>query len=240
MSRSGVYEIRNLSDGKRYVGSTKDLSSRKSNHFYTLRNGRNKNQDLQRAWDKYGESSIEFVVVLECPKEELLEREQEIIDSYDFDSLYNVQPVAGSPIGMKHSQEARDNISKGKIGGVISQEHRDAISRTKTGRAMSEEARAKMSVSQSGRKHSEEARKNMSIAQKGHKVSDETRLKISMAAKGHKRGVGRVCSEETRARISESRKRSKVLLGKTHSKETIQKMSDSQKKRWAKRKEEVE
>lgn len=237
MSNCGVYEIRNLVDGMRYVGGSSNISSRKSSHLSSLRSGRNKNTHLQKAWDDYGESSFDFVVVLSCNIEELLSKEQERINMYDFGSLYNVQPLAGSPLGQKLSEEARRNISQGKIGGTLSQDHRDAISKTKMGSVASEEARLRMSMSQTGRKHSDETLRKMSIAQKGRTVSMESREKISASMKGNKSCVGRVYSEETRAKMSASHRESELWRGKTHSQETIQKMSDAHRRRWAQRRE---
>ena len=52
----GVYQIRNLVNNKRYVGSAageKGLHGRWSNHKSCLKRGVGHNQYLQASWDKF-------------------------------------------------------------------------------------------------------------------------------------------------------------------------------------------
>jgi group I intron endonuclease len=64
---------------------------------------------LQRAWDKYKEQSFTFEVIEEATSpEHLLTREQVYLDyykSYEVDKGYNICKVAGSSLGVKHSEE---------------------------------------------------------------------------------------------------------------------------------------
>lgn len=50
----GVYCIVNKKNGKRYVGSSRNIRSRVGAHFSALRSGRGF-RDIQRDFDKYGE-----------------------------------------------------------------------------------------------------------------------------------------------------------------------------------------
>lgn len=102
---SGIYEIVNLTDGKRYVGSAVDLNARWRRHLYYLRRGRHHSPHLQRAFIKYGESGFEFRAIEYCDREILIEREQVAIDRMSPE--YNVEKVAGSRLGRKHSEETR-------------------------------------------------------------------------------------------------------------------------------------
>ena len=52
--KSGIYQIRNLVNGKIYVGSSVNLETRKTPHYWELENNRHNNQHLQRAYNKYG------------------------------------------------------------------------------------------------------------------------------------------------------------------------------------------
>jgi hypothetical protein len=58
------YIIFNRAIGKQYVGKTRNLDQRYSDHVSKLRAGRHENPDLQRDWDHYGEESFIWVDVL--------------------------------------------------------------------------------------------------------------------------------------------------------------------------------
>ncbi len=71
-------------------------------------------------------------------------------------------------VGFKHSEEARKNMSKGKLGKKKpprSAEHRANLSKAHKGRIVSLETRLKMSISQKGRTATEETRAKMRISQ---------------------------------------------------------------------------
>ena len=102
--KSGVYEIVCRITGKRYIGSSATLGKRKESHLYSLRRGRHHSVKLQRAWDKYGEDSFVFNVLLICSKQMLLVYEQILIDAYSAVKRgYNIAMKAGSRAGVKHS-----------------------------------------------------------------------------------------------------------------------------------------
>ena len=46
---SGIYQIRNLVNENRYVGSSKDLDYRKKGHFHELNNNKYYNNRFQKA-----------------------------------------------------------------------------------------------------------------------------------------------------------------------------------------------
>ncbi len=221
---SGVYEIVNVQNGIRYVGSTSNLEKRKIDHFAGLRHGRHENAYLQHEWNKYGKNAFEFSVVVECPPTDMITREQERIDLYDFESLYNLSPTAGSQKGRKHTPEARQKMmgNQNALGSVRSAETRAKISAAKSnpspetrtkistagmGRVVSAETRSKMSAARMGNQnalgytHSEDARAKMSAERRGRVVSMEARAKKSAALMGH------TVSAETRAKISAAKKK---------------------------------
>jgi len=186
---SGVYEIVNLMNGKRYVGSSGELEKRRIAHFSMLRLDTHLNGPLQYDWNEYGETAFEFLIVGHCSPKGLVGKEQERMDMYDFDSLYNLSPTAGSNLGFKHSDEARANMSAGQL-------RREGNER-RFGQVRSEETRARMSAAAKGKEKSDETRARMSIAQSNR--SAETRAKISAAASN--------LSIETRAKRSASMKK---------------------------------
>jgi group I intron endonuclease len=62
----GVYRIRNIVNGKVYIGSTTDsFSQRFSNHISQLNLGKHGNPHLLRSWKKYGADTFVFEILEE-------------------------------------------------------------------------------------------------------------------------------------------------------------------------------
>ncbi len=104
----GVYCILNKVNGKRYIGSTVvSFKDRLNHHRNRLRVNGHKNSYIQRSWNKYGEDSFEFnilEVVDDCNL--VLDREQFWINSFEFESLYNINRLATG--GNQFSRESID------------------------------------------------------------------------------------------------------------------------------------
>ena len=79
--KCGVYKILNNQNNKFYIGSSKNLSKRWTQHKSDLKNKTHINIILQRSWNKYGEDSFSFEIVEECHQDILLNREQHYIDT---------------------------------------------------------------------------------------------------------------------------------------------------------------
>ena len=77
---AGVYKIVNLNNGSLYIGSSKNLKRREKEHFSLLRKGISHCKILQRAFDKYGESNFQFVILVRCAIEDLFKLEQYFVD----------------------------------------------------------------------------------------------------------------------------------------------------------------
>ena len=175
--QSGIYEIVNITNGKRYVGSAINLKQRWIMHRSYLNNGKHQNAHLQRAWKKYGEGSFEFRVVRKVHPSCLIIIEQVVISSYSFDTLYNICKVAGSMFGVRFKIPFRKSLSiEGR-------------------RALSEAKKGKPGV-RLGMKHSTEAKLKMSNARKGKPspkrgkpVSEEQKKKISETLKQKRLGI---------------------------------------------------
>lgn len=109
--KTGVYAIRNTQNGKQYVGSAAlTFASRWAIHRCDLKRGRHHSNHLQKAWDKYGEASFEFVVLQRCKPEDCIRLEQWWLDklrTYERDKGYNLSPTAGSALGTKHAEDAK-------------------------------------------------------------------------------------------------------------------------------------
>jgi len=103
--KSGVYHIRNLANGKLYIGSAFNLRKRWTNHSSLLNRNLHTSIKLQNAWNKYGADSFVFEILLYCDPENCLMYEQIALDH--FQPAYNILKVAGSSIGMKCSDQRR-------------------------------------------------------------------------------------------------------------------------------------
>lgn len=141
MSQGGIYMILNLVNGKVYIGSTVRFDWRWYHHLNALDKNKHHSPHLQLAWNKYGSDAFQFVI-LSFNRSNLIELEQDYINSFssnDRDFGYNFAPVAGSPLGFKHSEETRKRMALSQIG-----------------RKHSEEVKLKMSLSAKGKPKSEE------------------------------------------------------------------------------------
>lgn len=104
----GVYSITNTVNGCVYIGSSVDLYTRRCHHLSDLRHQRHSNQHLQRAWNKYGESSFRFDILKLCFRSELKEWEDRLIA--DSPNRYNVLDQSYSTYGYHHTDDAKKRI----------------------------------------------------------------------------------------------------------------------------------
>ena len=72
----GIYMVKNLITGKRYVGQSATPYKRRGEHLSVVKKIRNTNEWLQDDLKQYGRESFVFGVIEHCEKERLLEREQ--------------------------------------------------------------------------------------------------------------------------------------------------------------------
>jgi group I intron endonuclease len=198
MAESGIYEIINLVNGKRYVGSAVRIEGRWKEHRRDLRAGRHKNRHLQNAWIKYGEAAFEFRVLEIVPRLGLLiEREQAHLDrGYD----YNISPTAGSPLGVKHSLEIcakKSEISRrlwadpahrekmmARAGPDITDEFREAVRKGIADRIAKGLPFARGVRSYVGRATSEETKEKLRAHNLGKRHTGDARRKMSEARRG--------------------------------------------------------
>jgi group I intron endonuclease len=111
---AGVYEIWNRTAGLFYVGSAVSLKRR--GHYNLLQSGKSHNLRLQQDFNKHGEESFFFRVLDFCRDEELICVEQRRIDERQFETLYNVAPIAGNTLGYRFTQEQIERVRKARVG----------------------------------------------------------------------------------------------------------------------------
>ena len=145
MAKSGIYRI-NLGNGWFYIGSSANMGGRKQNHLSDLNRQKHCNQKMQAIYNKY--EVFKFEVLFECAIEELIIKEQVLLDAHFTDGkCANILPNAGSSLGYKHSAETRANMSGARKGKIPSDESRAKMSAAKKGVPKSDEHRLKLSES---------------------------------------------------------------------------------------------
>ena len=169
----GIYALFQRSTLRTYVGSAINLRRRMQVHKRLLKNGKHYNKFLQRTWTKYGEKDFSFLILENCERDLLIEREQWFLDGLKPE--FNSCPIAGSTEGRVHSLETREKISRSLTGGTRSDETKVRMSRAQTGRTISDEHKANLSRSQIGRILSEETKEKMrgNTNCLGHKQSEK-------------------------------------------------------------------
>jgi group I intron endonuclease len=175
---SGIYRI---DIGQRfYYGSAANIRRRISAHLKALQREKHNNRKMQNAYNKHRDFRfcvVEEVANLQAFPDALLQCEQYWIDSGFGDPLcMNLAPTAGNSIGIKHTDEARSNMSKAHIGVQCGMFH------PRYGKTWSDEQREKFSVSKIGKKFSDSHKRNHLRAVRRKSNRD----KISKAHTGRK------------------------------------------------------
>ncbi len=152
--KSGIYCIKNLTNDKKYIGSSINVFKRKNRHFSELKNLKHKNIKLQRSFNKHGKDKFIFYVIeLVEDKNNLIVREQYYIDKEKPE--YNINLVANSSLGVKRSEETKEKVRQANLG-LKHPEWRNKIKSEAQGgdkhwtkhKKFSKDSKAKMSESQ--------------------------------------------------------------------------------------------
>ncbi len=225
MSYGVVYVIRNLVNGKSYVGqTTQPAEERFRQHRSRINTSHCK--ALSAAISKHGVESFEFSVATEVDSKEKLDAvEVEFILRLGSMSPGGYNLKAGGSFGT-HGPESREKISRGNRGKERSEEYRAAASARMIGTSVPEETRIKISATLLGKNYvNAEARAVGAEKRRGRRHTEESKAKMSTNRSGIR------VSEEMKARLSAAN------LGKKHSPETRARMSERQRERHAARKE---
>lgn len=203
MLAAGIYEIRNVANGDRYIGSSLRVARRLWDHRYYLRHGTHRNTHLQNAWRKYGEGAFLMRPLVFVDPVNLLMFEQMAIDGLR--PRYNKSSSAVANRGRPMSEETRRRLIEAN-----------------TGRPCSPETRKKIGDANRGRVHSKEQNRLHAEAVKGHLPWNKGRTGVYSSATLAKMGegnhrvgpangfFGKHHSEEHRARISRALKGRKL------------------------------
>jgi group I intron endonuclease len=101
MRISGIYKIVNKINGKYYIGSSKNIYKRWSNHKLLLKQNIHPNKHFQSAWNQYGRDNFEFNIIEKIDESQLLIVEQKYLDECKENPklFYNISYCAESPMG---------------------------------------------------------------------------------------------------------------------------------------------
>lgn len=215
-SISGIYQIVNKVNNKRYIGSSVDIYRRWGQHEYELRRGMHPAKHLQSAWDKYGEDNFEFSIIKVVKDiENILRVEQEYLDEHTHE--YNTILIAGNNLGYRHTEDAKKRMSiihtgfkhteeskrkmsdywKGRPRGKYTDERVAKHAAAMRGCTINEKQRAALDAGRLlGR--TKDVYEKIANANRGKVRSDETKKKLSIARRK------RVISEETKQKTSAS------------------------------------
>lgn len=211
---SGVYEIVNLVNGKRYVGSSVHMPARWTAHQRLLRRGGHHSLKLQRAWNKYGAGAFQFNPIIVCA------RSRDALLTYEgacfkaFNPEYNICRDPRSRLGVPHSVEARAKISAAGMG------RRPTL-------GMKLGSGPKLSAALKGR-----AKPPRTVEHTARIHTPLTHAKISAALMGNKICLGHKHTADSKANMSAAAIGNQRRLGQTHRPETIEKMRAA----WVRRK----
>lgn len=234
----GVYKIE--CNGKCYVGSSsRSIAGRWKEHIKDLNKGNHHNKYLQNVYNKHGRDAFLFSILeIVERKEDVITAEQKYIDNLKPE--FNICPTAGSWLGNKQTEEAKQKLRDRIVSEETRQKIRDVLALEEVKQKMcnrftSEETMQKMQnriVSEEIRQKirdalaSEEVKQKMRESSLGYRHTEEAKQKMR----------DRVVSEETRQKMSASRlgkkykKREKDFSDKTRKKifsdEIRKKLSD--------------
>ncbi len=217
---TAIYKIRNLVNGKFYVGSSVDTRVRFQNHRRHLRKGTHHCHPLQRAWNKYGEDFFKFEIVEKVTSsDDLHAAENRWLDEHHGKAYcYNLSKCADAPTrGMKFSDEHKAKISAAHMGNSYAKGHKQPAEQCEStrlrklgntnflGKSHTDDTKATLSKAHQGKQHrlghtnTPEHRARQSAGMRGIKKSPEHAEKIRQRMIGTSYAKGRIVTEEMRA-----------------------------------------
>lgn len=109
MKQIGIYKITCKGNNKIYIGSSKNIKYRWQVHLSELRGNRHHSTYLQRSFNKYGEESFEFSVLLE-----MFEYNEELLRMIEWYYIEELKPAfnIASPVVYNNTLEWRHKISE--------------------------------------------------------------------------------------------------------------------------------
>ena len=199
---SGIYAITNTINGHLYIGSSQNVQVRWNDHKRLLSQGTHENKHLRNAWSLYGRDAFNFQLLEECAVVDLLRREQQRIDSYPREMLYNIALFAGEAmrgVPNPHTSEWNAKIGIGNKGKTRSPEFIAFLRAAATGHVHSDAHKAKISASLKGRSKPQSFRQKLSEIGRTRSPELQARMNEGMRRAVPKRTATLRANKEARA-----------------------------------------
>jgi len=217
--RMGVYAITHTATGHRYIGSSKNITTRFGLHRSGLRNGKSRHTYLQAAWTEYGEAAFTFdVLELVTDAVDLPAVEQKWLDALPH--TLNRGDYANGTQGVVWSDavlQARADKARKRAQTPAGKAHH---ARMEAGR-MTPNARQKQAAGVRRYMASATVRTELGAKIKATMATPEVRQRLSEAQ------LKRFTSDEERRKLSDAHK------GIKQRPETVRKRGESAKRHWA-------
>lgn len=163
-----IYCIRNLVNGKRYVGQTKNLTRRKKQHFYEA--PRRCDHPMARAVRKYGRENFEVVIVEECDDAIVDERERYWIAEFrttEYEFGYNCEDGGNACKTLSEATRRKVSESRKIWWASLTEDERESYrTRLRGKRELTPEQRAHASAIRKGIPKSPEHKAKIAAAHK--------------------------------------------------------------------------
>lgn len=148
---SGIYKIFNSNNSKFYIGSSKDIYRRLSNHFCSLKGNYHCNNKLQNSFNKYGFESFKTEIIATCPPEYLFKLERFLIKALNPElNLAEVKDINNFKVSectknkMSISASKRNWDDKGKL--KLSNAHKNSTKAKKARQKIADAKKIKIDL----------------------------------------------------------------------------------------------
>jgi group I intron endonuclease len=126
VAQSGIYQIVNTVNNKRYIGSAVNLRKRENEHFAQLRRGIHHSPYLQRSYVKHGGDAFVFETLITCHPTMCIWYEQQFLDAWKPE--YNLSVRADSRLGAPQPEsmaKAQSERMKKRWAGMTPEKRRE-------------------------------------------------------------------------------------------------------------------
>lgn len=139
---TGIYTITNIINNKIYVGKSKNIKYRFTEHLKCLENNKHHNIYLQNAFNKYGKEAFKLEILEECDITFIFSQENywcNLLNVHNRNYGYNIAPT--SPNGLsKLAKETILKLSKASSSWKRSKEICKLISLSKKGKRLHDDS----------------------------------------------------------------------------------------------------
>lgn len=111
-----IYMISCSQGDKVYIGSAVNFTARKGVHLHQLRRTEHHSRHLQFAFNKHGEDAFSFRRVEAVDDVLFLAAREQMWMNRFAGRLYNMAPIAGTNLGVRHTKERKEKLRQRMLG----------------------------------------------------------------------------------------------------------------------------